>query len=47
MAKVEFTAEAKHELEEIPLTIRLRCYDVIERLKRWPSVSGASHCIVI
>ena len=41
MAEVEFTAEAKHELEEIPLIIRLRCYGIIERLQHWPNVSGA------
>jgi len=41
MATVEFAAEAKRELEDIPLTIRLRCYDIIERLRQWPSVSGA------
>lgn len=41
MAKVEFTAEAKHGLEDIPLVIRLRCYEIIERLRKWPDVSGA------
>jgi mRNA-degrading endonuclease RelE of RelBE toxin-antitoxin system len=41
MAKVEFTAEAKRGLEEVPLVIRLRCYGIIERLQRWPDVSGA------
>ena len=41
MVKVEFNAEAKRGLEDIPLTIRLRCYEIIGRLQRWPNVSGA------
>jgi mRNA-degrading endonuclease RelE of RelBE toxin-antitoxin system len=41
MVKVEFTAEARRALEDIPLVIRLRCYGIIERLEQWPNVSGA------
>jgi len=41
MVTVEFTAEAKRGLEDIPLVIRLRCSAIIERLRRWPNVSGA------
>lgn len=41
MVKVEFTADAKQGLEDVPLAIRLRCYGIIQRLQRWPSVSGA------
>ncbi len=41
MAKVVFTAEAKRGLADVPMAIRLRCYDVVERLGNWPNVSGA------
>lgn len=41
MVTMEFTADARRELEDIPLAIRVRCYGIIERLQKWPSVSGA------
>ncbi len=41
MFKVVFTEAAKHDLDDVPLVIRLRCYEVLERLGHWPDVSGA------
>ncbi len=41
MARVTITPQAARELEELPLTIRGRVLAIMERLERWPAVSGA------
>jgi len=41
MARVELTPSAAREVVGLPLTIRARVLHVIERLERWPAVSGA------
>jgi mRNA-degrading endonuclease RelE of RelBE toxin-antitoxin system len=41
MAKVKLTAEAAEELEDLPLVIHARVLALLERLQRWPAVSGA------
>jgi mRNA-degrading endonuclease RelE of RelBE toxin-antitoxin system len=40
-AKVWLTPEAAHGLELLPLVIHARVLKVLERLERWPEVSGA------
>ena len=41
MAHVTFEAEAAEQFQELPERIKSRVIDIIERLERWPGVSGA------
>jgi mRNA-degrading endonuclease RelE of RelBE toxin-antitoxin system len=41
MAKVTLTTEAAQGLEDLPLVIHARVLALLERLRRWPAVSGA------
>lgn len=41
MARVSLTLAAARELDQLPLTLRLRVLKVFERLERWPETSGA------
>lgn len=38
---VVISPEAAAELERLPLTIRARVLAIVQRLERWPEVSGA------
>ena len=38
---VRLTATARKQLEKLPASIRARMYDLLERLEKWPNVSGA------
>jgi len=40
MARVTLTAAAARELDRLPLPIRGRVLVILERLERWPDVSG-------
>ena len=40
-ARVLLTAQAARELEALPLVIHARVLSLLERLGRWPAVSGA------
>jgi mRNA-degrading endonuclease RelE of RelBE toxin-antitoxin system len=39
---VRLTATARKQLEQLPVSIRARMYDLLERLQKWPNVSGAT-----
>jgi mRNA-degrading endonuclease RelE of RelBE toxin-antitoxin system len=41
MAKVTLTAEAVEGIEDLPRVIHTRVLILLERLQRWPAVSGA------
>jgi mRNA-degrading endonuclease RelE of RelBE toxin-antitoxin system len=41
MARVTFEADAAEQFREFPERIKSRVIDIIERLERWPGVSGA------
>jgi len=41
MAKVTLTREAAEDLEDLPLVIHSRVLSLLERLEKWPAVSGA------
>lgn len=41
MATVEVTPQAHEQLEALPREIRLRVVRLLDRLERWPEVSGA------
>jgi mRNA-degrading endonuclease RelE of RelBE toxin-antitoxin system len=41
MVEVFLTPEAQAQLDRLPKAIRARVYTLIERLGRWPQVSGA------
>ena len=41
MAKVTLTRDAVKGLEGLPLVIHARVLSLLERLARWPTVSGA------
>ena len=41
MAKVVLTVEAAEGLEDLPLVIHSRVLSLLERLAKWPAVSGA------
>ena len=41
MAKVKLTGEAAEVLEDLPLVIHARVLALLERLGKWPAVSGA------
>ena len=38
---VRLTATARKQLEQLPKSVRARMYDLLERLEKWPNVSGA------
>ncbi len=38
---VRLTATAREQLSELPKSIRGRIYGLLERLEKWPDVSGA------
>jgi mRNA-degrading endonuclease RelE of RelBE toxin-antitoxin system len=38
---IRLTATAREQLEQLPKSIRARMYDLLERLEKWPNVSGA------
>jgi mRNA interferase RelE/StbE len=38
---VRLTATAREQLTQLPKSIRARMYDLLERLEKWPNVSGA------
>jgi mRNA-degrading endonuclease RelE of RelBE toxin-antitoxin system len=38
---VRLTATARKQLQQLPASIRARMYDLLERLEKWPNVSGA------
>lgn len=40
MVTVELTPEAAEQAERLPKTIHRRVLALVERLKRWPTVSG-------
>ena len=40
MAKVTLMREAAEGLEDLPLVIHSRVLSLLERLKKWPAVSG-------
>jgi len=41
MAKVTLTPEAAEALDDLPLVIHARVLSLLERLAKWPDVSGA------
>ena len=41
MAQVVLAPEARGDLDKLPAAIHLRVLGVLERLSRWPQVSGA------
>lgn len=41
MAKVTVTPRAARELDDLPLVVHVRVESLLERLERWPTVSGA------
>lgn len=41
MASVILTPSARREADELPVAIRARVAKVMERLEKWPTVSGA------
>jgi len=41
MAKVRLTREAAEGLEDLPLVVHSRVLLLLERLEKWPAVSGA------
>jgi mRNA-degrading endonuclease RelE of RelBE toxin-antitoxin system len=40
-AMVRLTATAREQLQQLPKSIRARIYDLLQRLEKWPDVSGA------
>ena len=38
---VRLTATAREQLAQLPKSIRARMYGLLERLEKWPNVSGA------
>ncbi len=38
---VRLTATAREQLVQLPKSIRARMYGLLERLEKWPNVSGA------
>ena len=38
---VRLTANAREQLAQLPKSIRARMYGLLERLEKWPAVSGA------
>jgi mRNA interferase RelE/StbE len=41
MVNVLLSPEAQRQLDRLPKTIRARVYALVQRLQRWPEVSGA------
>ena len=41
MVHVTFETDAAEQFQELPERIKSRVIDIIERLERWPGVSGA------
>jgi mRNA interferase RelE/StbE len=41
MADVRLTAEAQEQFKALPRTIQTRVTKLLERLEKWPAVSGA------
>ena len=41
MAKVTLTPESADDLERLPRIIHVRVLSLLERLEKWPAVSGA------
>ena len=41
MAKVTMTREAAQGLDDLPLALHCRMLSLLERLEKWPAVSGA------
>ncbi len=41
MASIVLSAEAVEQLEELPVPIHRRVMRLLERLEKWPAVSGA------
>ncbi len=41
VARVVFTPDADRQMQVLPRVIRYRLHDVVDRLEKWPSVSGA------
>jgi mRNA-degrading endonuclease RelE of RelBE toxin-antitoxin system len=41
MAQVTITPDAKAQLDAMPIPIRVRVFEIVDRLSRWPDVSGA------
>jgi mRNA interferase RelE/StbE len=41
MVRVLLTPEANIQMQALPRVIRYRLHDVVDRLERWPVVSGA------
>ncbi len=41
MAAVLFTPEAQEQADGLPRPIRVRLYRLVQRLEKWPNVSGA------
>lgn len=41
MARVELTSDAQQQAMELPKAVRARLYVVVQRLEKWPDVSGA------
>ncbi len=41
MVNVRLSLEARRQFARLPRTIKTRMFRMIERLKRWPAVSGA------
>jgi mRNA-degrading endonuclease RelE of RelBE toxin-antitoxin system len=39
---VRLTATAREQLANLPKSIRARMYGLLERLEKWPKVSGAN-----
>jgi mRNA-degrading endonuclease RelE of RelBE toxin-antitoxin system len=41
MPKVEVSREAEDQVAALPKAIRLRLFELVGRLEKWPAVSGA------
>ena len=41
MARVTLTRQAARDIDELPLVIHSRVLSLLERLTKWPAVSGA------
>jgi mRNA interferase RelE/StbE len=39
--EIQLTPDAKQQADRLPIKIRIRVHDLIQRLESWPSVSGA------
>jgi len=40
MVKVRLTMEAREQVENVPISIRGRVLHIVDRLSKWPAVSG-------